>query len=83
MQGVNDLQTEADRTVQQIIIGNLSQNFPKIQIIGEEEQTQEATVDMVTDTNIAEILKLNCPQDLTDIKEEDVIFIYLKTIYDL
>lgn len=67
------MQTEADRIVQQIIIGNLSKNFPKIKIIGEEDQTQEASVDMITDTNIAEILELNCPQELADIKEEDVI----------
>ena len=74
-QGDDDLQTEADRTVQQFIIGNLIKNFPKIKIIGEEDQTQEATVDMITDTNINEILTLNCPQDLIDVKEEDVIFI--------
>jgi len=75
-QGDDDLQTEADRTVQQFIIGNLIKNFPKINIIGEEDQTQEATVDMITDTNINEILTLNCPQDLIDVKEEDVIFYF-------
>ena len=72
-QGDDDLQTEADRIVQQIIIGNLSKNFPKIKIIGEEDQIQEASLDMITDTNIPEILELNCPQELADIKEEDVI----------
>ena len=34
--GINDLQTEADRSAQRCIISSLNQNFPNITIIGEE-----------------------------------------------
>ena len=69
---MNDPQTEADRRAQQCIIGNLSKNFPKITVIGEEDQAQQANVDMVAFEADHEVLKLNCPDDLRDIKEEDV-----------
>lgn len=35
-QGVNDLQTEADRSAQRCIVASLSQQFPNLSIIGEE-----------------------------------------------
>ena len=35
-QGKNDLQTEADRSAQRCIVASLTQQFPKIHVIGEE-----------------------------------------------
>lgn len=35
-QGVNDLQTEADRSAQRLIVGSISGLFPSITVIGEE-----------------------------------------------
>lgn len=35
-ENVNDLQTEADRSVQRCIVSSLHQQFPKLTVIGEE-----------------------------------------------
>jgi len=35
-QGINDLQTEADRSVQRCILASLHKQFPGLSIIGEE-----------------------------------------------
>lgn len=35
-QGVNDLQTEADRSAQRLIVGSITGLFPSITVIGEE-----------------------------------------------
>ena len=36
-QGINDLQTEADRSAQRCIVASLCQQYPDLTIIGEEE----------------------------------------------
>lgn len=46
--------------------------FPRITIIGEEnlvDQSEESIISEMSD----EILKLNCPEDISNFKEEDVL----------
>lgn len=73
VQGVNDPQTEADRRAQQCIIGNLNKKFPLMSIIGEEDLAQETDVELVTDID-KEVLNLQCPEELSNVSEEDVRF---------
>ncbi|XP_059488072.1 3'(2'),5'-bisphosphate nucleotidase 1 [Neocloeon triangulifer] len=74
--GVNDLQTEADRTAQRCIVSSLSKQFPSIKIIGEEDQGgQECPLPpewLVTDSDPG-VLNLQCPKDLQNVKEEEVV----------
>lgn len=67
---MNDLQTEADRRAQQSIVGNLTKMFPKMKIIGEEELPQPESMEFIKESDL---LQLNCPDELSNIKEEDVI----------
>lgn len=36
VQGINDLQTEADRSAQRCIVSSLQKSFPNVAVIGEE-----------------------------------------------
>uniref|UniRef100_A0A8C7PIK3 3'(2'),5'-bisphosphate nucleotidase n=1 Tax=Oncorhynchus mykiss TaxID=8022 RepID=A0A8C7PIK3_ONCMY len=57
--GANDLQTLADRLVQQSICAPLSKSFPKITIIGEEDLPEEAVKeDLIESSQSEEILQL-------------------------
>lgn len=72
--GVNDLQTEADRSVQRCIITSLSRQFPNVTIIGEEEESIEAEVPsdwIVTDMD-QEVLSLKLPNHLQDLQDKDL-----------
>ncbi|XP_041969468.1 3'(2'),5'-bisphosphate nucleotidase 1 isoform X2 [Aricia agestis] len=72
----DDYQTEADRSAQKCIIASLSAQFPKVNIIGEEEQCQSSEEE-VTDSIVLEadkeILRLDCPASLKSVKEEDIV----------
>ncbi|XP_017890155.1 3'(2'),5'-bisphosphate nucleotidase 1 [Ceratina calcarata] len=71
--GKNDLQTEADRCAQRCIIASLSQQFPNITIIGEEEPSNcEVPSDWVVTEADQEVLKLKLPAHLEDIDPKDV-----------
>ncbi|XP_067120686.1 3'(2'),5'-bisphosphate nucleotidase 1 [Centruroides vittatus] len=73
--GVNDLQTEADRSVQRCIVTSLSRQFPKVSIIGEEVLDPQETLDeeWVVSTLDKDVLSVKCPQDLQAVKEEEVV----------
>lgn len=65
-----DLQTEADRAAQRCIISSLSKHFPKITIIGEEEETGVGTiVDMSKDY----LLDVNCPPQFAQLNEDEIV----------
>ncbi|CAK1550508.1 unnamed protein product [Leptosia nina] len=72
--GKDDYQTEADRSAQRCIISSLSAQFPKIKIIGEEDGNENQTSDeyLVLDAD-KDILSLECPDGLKEVKEEDVV----------
>ncbi|XP_064622077.1 3'(2'),5'-bisphosphate nucleotidase 1-like isoform X2 [Lineus longissimus] len=91
--GLNDLQTEADRSAQRCIVASLHKQFPKIAIFGEEDSDNlpsgmktglssgepDQTLDpdpnpefIVTDFD-QDVLKESCPDDLADVKDEDVV----------
>ncbi|XP_066996413.2 3'(2'),5'-bisphosphate nucleotidase 1 [Anabrus simplex] len=72
--GKNDLQTEADRSAQRCIVASLSQQFPAITIIGEEEPSNcEVPSDWVVTDCDNDILQLACPKELQDISDEEIV----------
>lgn len=73
--GINDLQTEADRSAQECIVASLSKQFPGVKIIGEEDAREVSQLKddwIVTDLD-DEVLKKPCPDSLKDVKEDDVV----------
>lgn len=73
--GVQDFQTEADRTAQRLIIASLSKQYPKCKIVGEEEleddiEADEKLLDLSYDE---EILNKTLPEQYNDVKDEDII----------
>nr|CAD7197265.1 unnamed protein product [Timema douglasi] len=72
--GKNDLQTEADRSAQRCILASLSQQFPEVTIIGEEEPSFcEVPSDWVVTDSDPEVLKMACPAYLQNIDDKDVV----------
>ncbi|KAJ8723877.1 hypothetical protein PYW07_007857 [Mythimna separata] len=76
VKGKNDYQTEADRSAQRCIIASLAAQFPKVNIIGEEDgSTNEGEVAsdwLITEAD-KEVLSLECPVNLQSVKEEDIV----------
>ncbi|XP_050675365.1 3'(2'),5'-bisphosphate nucleotidase 1 isoform X1 [Leptidea sinapis] len=72
--GKDDYQTEADRSAQRCIIASLSAQYPKINIIGEEDgnQIQDSNEYLVMDSD-QEILAINCPESLKGVEEKDIV----------
>lgn len=72
--GFDDLQTEADRSVQRCIIGSLQQHFPKISIVGEEDLSYDSEMQKFLEKDFSQdVLALNCPDNLKNVKENEVI----------
>ncbi|KAL4238494.1 3 5-bisphosphate nucleotidase 1 [Mactra antiquata] len=73
--GKNDLQTEADRSAQRCIVASLHKQFPNIAIFGEEELAPTTKIpDDFFELNFdQEVLKHECPKDLKDVKNEEVV----------
>lgn len=74
-QGKDDLQTEADRSVQQCIVASLSNQFPNVKIIGEEGVTDIKNVpnDWIITELDQEFLKNTCPDSLLHVNEKEVV----------
>jgi len=73
--GVNDLQTEADRSAQRCIVGSLSRMFPNVTIIGEENLDPcEKLPDghLVTECDES-VLSVKCPEEFAAAKPEDIV----------
>ncbi|VDK37742.1 unnamed protein product [Taenia asiatica] len=72
--GVNDLQTQADRSVQHCIVTSLSKKFPGIRIIGEEDlgDNEQPYSELVEDTDQS-VLAKNCPKGLESTTVDDVV----------
>lgn len=75
MQGKNDPQTEADRSVQRCIVASLSKQFPGVTIIGEEGATdlKDVPSDFIITDFDQEFLKNQCPDALANINEKDLV----------
>ncbi|CAK1583705.1 unnamed protein product [Parnassius mnemosyne] len=74
--GKDDLQTEADRSAQRCIIASLSAQFPKLNIIGEEDNPDtedEIPSDWIVIDTDKDILTIQCPSNLQGVKEEDIV----------
>lgn len=74
--GKDDFQTEADRSAQKCIIGSLSALYPNINIIGEEDNPDsedETPKDWIVSDADKDVLALECPLTLQEIKEEDIV----------
>ncbi|KAK8763551.1 hypothetical protein V5799_033840 [Amblyomma americanum] len=73
-EGINDLQTEADRSVQRCIVTSLSRQFPKLTIIGEETLEEKKISDdwIITDLD-KDVLSTTLPDELKNVKEEDLV----------
>ncbi|KAM8832540.1 3'(2'),5'-bisphosphate nucleotidase 1 [Spinachia spinachia] len=72
--GANDLQTLADRLAQRSICASLSRRFPKITIIGEEEIPDEEIKEDIIESGLSqEILLKRCPEEYSDLKEEELV----------
>ncbi|KAM4041104.1 3'(2'),5'-bisphosphate nucleotidase 1 isoform 2-T2 [Anomaloglossus baeobatrachus] len=70
--GANDLQTAADRLVQQSICASLARKFPGLTIIGEEDlPSEEVSEDLIEPGQSEEILKVTFPSQYNSIKEEE------------
>ncbi|XP_076260385.1 3'(2'),5'-bisphosphate nucleotidase 1 [Rhynchophorus ferrugineus] len=74
--GVNDLQTEADRSAQRCIVASLLKQFPNVTIIGEEgphnEEDNIPSEWLVTDMDET-VLNSNYPNDLKAINPDDIV----------
>lgn len=74
--GKDDYQTEADRSAQKCIIASLAAQYPKINIIGEEDNPDnegEVCAEWLSTDADKEILSLECPPFLQGVKEEDIV----------
>lgn len=72
--GVNDPQTEADRSAQSCIIASLTHHFPDVKIIGEEGlQDMNVPKDCLITEMDEEFLKKTCPENLLDIQSDEIV----------
>ncbi|XP_053613404.1 3'(2'),5'-bisphosphate nucleotidase 1 isoform X1 [Plodia interpunctella] len=75
--GKDDYQTEADRSAQKCIIASLSAQYPKVKIIGEEEESPDDKGAIPSDWIVVEsdkdVLCMQCPASLQGICEEDIV----------
>jgi 3'(2'), 5'-bisphosphate nucleotidase len=78
--GINDLQTRADRAAQQYIISELSSQFPKASIIGEEpdggpkENLEEfSSILKCLESPFPDIIKQTVPDSISSISEDEIV----------
>lgn len=74
MKGINDLQTEADRSAQRCIIASLSKAFPSLKIIGEEDlpDLNVSKEWLISDYDM-DFLRQPCPEEWRDVQERDIV----------
>ncbi|XP_030036614.2 3'(2'),5'-bisphosphate nucleotidase 1 isoform X1 [Manduca sexta] len=74
--GKDDYQTEADRSAQRCIIASLAALYPKLNIIGEEDNANnvgDVSSDWLVVDADKDVLSLQCPVHLQSVKEEDIV----------
>lgn len=73
--GIQDYQTEADRTAQRMIVASLTSKFPKCIIVGEEDlaEDNEADKNLVVNDDDEDVLSNHTlPKQYNDVREEDI-----------
>jgi len=72
--GVDDLQTQADRSAQDCILASLYKQYPKLCVVGEEGELDMNNVDknMIVEDVDKEVLNISCPSEWSQIKLEDL-----------
>lgn len=73
---LKDLQTEADRSAQKLIVRRLFQQFPEVKVIGEEEQDDLGGIEADSGTKFEMdqgVLSYQLPDTLNLVKEEQVV----------
>lgn len=68
-----DPQTEADRSAQNVIIGSLSNQYPGLCIIGEEEDCDNVADDQLVTEMDQDVLKHDCPKDYKELCLDDLV----------
>lgn len=73
--GLNDLQTQADRSAQKCIVASLSRHFPNVKIIGEENLAADEFIkdEWIVQDYDNDVLEKTIPENLTKIKDEEVV----------
>ncbi|CAH0690223.1 unnamed protein product [Spodoptera exigua] len=74
--GKDDYQTEADRSAQRCIVASLAAQYPKVNIIGEEDGPDnegDISSDWLISEADKEVLSLECPANLQGVKEEEIV----------
>ncbi|XP_070538139.1 3'(2'),5'-bisphosphate nucleotidase 1-like [Ptychodera flava] len=74
--GIQDLQTQADRTVQMSISTSISRLFPGVNVLGEEDDDQPAVDEQYVYSDMsADVLKYadKCPDKYKNVKPEQVV----------
>jgi len=73
----NDLQTEADRSVQRCIMASLQKQYPRLSVFGEEESSPDDYVpaDLIEEGYDEEVLKHagRVPESLKEIDEDQIV----------
>lgn len=72
--GIQDFQTEADRTAQRLIVASLTRAFPKCTIVGEEnlDVDEEADRKLLSTSFDEEVLAKVLPKEYEEVREEDI-----------
>ncbi|CAI9730749.1 2 3' [Octopus vulgaris] len=72
--GIDDLQTEADRSAQRCIIGSLQHHFPKVTFVGEEDLSPDSNTEVFQEVDFCkDVLALSCPENLRNIPDNEII----------
>ncbi|XP_074648322.1 3'(2'),5'-bisphosphate nucleotidase 1-like [Tubulanus polymorphus] len=72
--GVNDVQTEADRSAQRCIIASLNKQFPGMCVFGEEQDLEgDVNPDWIETSQDDSVLTSSCPDNLKDVAQDDVV----------
>ncbi|VDD82129.1 unnamed protein product [Mesocestoides corti] len=72
--GVNDLQTQADRSAQHCIVSSLSKHFPGLCIIGEEDLDDgDQPFSEVVEELDSDVLSKKCPAELESAALDDIV----------
>lgn len=68
-----DPQTAADRAAQSIIVTSLSQQFPGIVVVGEEDDCEVANNNLIVQDFDNEVFQHECPDDFKDLDIADLV----------
>ena len=70
--GVNDLQTEADRSAQRLIVKSITERFPEVTVIGEEGILDDVSSEDIPEISVKE-LSVQCPEAYTSVASSDIV----------